>query len=418
MNILIKLKLRFSTLFKNYYLKRKYIYIFSILYKLLLLIIFIFYNLYLFHNFLDQPNNNIKTSNIKNIHSLNTSMKDAALKANEFIKNSCEGILIHKIPLNLNKKPLISVIIPIHNREKTIKRAVRSIQNQNLDLIEIILVNDCSIDNSINIIKELNKEDLRIKVIDNKKHMGTLYSRTIGTLISKGEYIFPLDSDDMYLSEDVFKVVYKEAYEKNIDIVNFKGICIWNFKNSTINNHLKEFRTHKKIIIENQPNLGYNSIGRLSLAGKCIKSKVYKKAIRAYGKKRYKLFITNLEDGIMNYIINQFAQNAISILKFGVLIIRSKSSDSVSYQSFQKLKFKIKYIETLFEFSRNTLRGKIGAFFYTNMLLHNKELNITLKDIKYKNLLKSLINKMLSSKYISKINKDKIKNNEIFSKII
>ncbi len=90
--------------------------------------------------------------------------------------------------------------------------------------IEIILVNDFSVDNTSNIIKTLNNEDSRIKVINNKKHMGTLYSRSIGVLLSNGKYIFPLDSDDMFLSEDVLNVVYEEAEENNFDIVSFKGI--------------------------------------------------------------------------------------------------------------------------------------------------------------------------------------------------
>lgn len=138
--------------------------------------------------------------------------------------------------------------------------------------------------------------------------MGTLYSRCIGTLISKGKYIFPLDSDDMFLSEDVVNVVYKVAEENNFDIVNFKGIMIWDFKNSTINNHIKEYRSHKIIIVENQPELGYNSVGKLVLSGKCIKSKIYKKAINSYGQKKYTTYVTNLEDAIINFIICQLSK--------------------------------------------------------------------------------------------------------------
>lgn len=369
----------------------------------------IFYNSNLFYRIFHKSNNIIKTY-LKNSYTFNISMYEAALKADKFIKETSKGILIYKIPKKLDKKPLISVVVPLYNREKTIKRAVRSIQNQNIKYVEIILVNDCSKDNSINIIKELSKEDFRIKIIDNKKHRGTLYSRTIGTLMSKGKFIFPLDSDDMYLSKDIFKVVYKDANENNIDIINFKGIYIFNFKNSTINNHIKEFRTHKKILIEKQPHLGYNAVGKLSLAGKCIKSKIYKKAIKAYGQKRYSMFITNLEDAIINYIIYQFSENAKSILKYGVLIIRSKKSDSVSYREPQKNKFKLYYIETLFEFSRNTTKGKFRPFLYFYSFLKNSYLNITLKNIKNKKFIKSLINKVLSSEYIPERNKEKIKN--------
>jgi len=150
----------------------------------------------------------------------------------EFVFKSSNGLLVSNILLSKSKNnPIISAIIPIRNREKTIKRAVRSIQNQNILEIEIILVNDDSIDNTNIIIEDLNKEDSRIKVINNKKHMGTLFSRCIGVLFSKGKYIFPLDSDDMFLSEDVFYSVYKESNQNNYDIVTFKGIIVWNFSN-------------------------------------------------------------------------------------------------------------------------------------------------------------------------------------------
>ena len=62
------------------------------------------------------------------------------------------------------------------------------------------------------------KEDCRIKIINNKKNMGILYSRSIGVLFSNGNYIFPLDSDDMLLSCDVFYVIYNEIKLNNIDI--------------------------------------------------------------------------------------------------------------------------------------------------------------------------------------------------------
>ena len=87
--------------------------------------------------------------------------------------------------------------------EKTIKAAVRSIQNQNMADIEIILVNDKSTDSSLKIIQELSEEDPRIKIFNNEKNMGTLYSRSLGILKSQGKYIMNLDNDDLFM--DVMK---------------------------------------------------------------------------------------------------------------------------------------------------------------------------------------------------------------------
>ena len=338
------------------------------------------------------------------------SKKEAVKNSRRFVMKSIRGLLKYNFILKSYNKPKVSVIIPIRNRGKTIKRAIRSIQNQDMPEIEIILINDFSLDNTFNIIKDINKEDSRINVINNKKHMGTLYSRSIGVLLSNGKYVFPLDSDDMFLSEDVFNVVYEKAEENNYDIVSFKGIIVWNLTNFFINKELRDFRFHKKEIILHQPDLGDYAVGKLSLAGKCIKNKIYKNAIKAYGKKRYSKFITFLEDAIINYIICQFAKSKKYILKYGILIIRSKYSDSHSYNEVKRNIFRIKYIEVLFEFSRNSFRAKKACAFYIIALLKNKHLYKSLLDIKIRNFFFLLIKRVILSKYISKNHKKEIIN--------
>ena len=99
----------------------------------------------------------------------------------------------------------------MHNSYKTIKSAIRSIQNQNMIDIEILIINDFSLDNSFNIIKEIMKKDERIKLINNNKNMGILYSRCIGVLNSKGKYLLNLDQDDMFLDINLFKELYHKA---------------------------------------------------------------------------------------------------------------------------------------------------------------------------------------------------------------
>ena len=75
------------------------------------------------------------------------------------------------------------------------------------------LINDFSKDNSSEILEYLKEKDSRIRIVKNKKNMGSLYSRSIGALISNGEYIFPLDNDDMFFSEDIFDYIIKIAKE-------------------------------------------------------------------------------------------------------------------------------------------------------------------------------------------------------------
>ena len=126
-------------------------------------------------------------------------------------------------------------MIPVYNSEKTIKSTVRSIQNQNMIVIEIILVNDFSNYKTTKSIKELKKKDPRIKIINNKKNMGIFYSRSIGVLESKGKYITSIDNDDIFCDKDVFDIIYGETDNNLFDIISFKA-----FVNYSLNNY-KEF---------------------------------------------------------------------------------------------------------------------------------------------------------------------------------
>ena len=138
-------------------------------------------------------------------------------------KNICEkGLIINNQTFIIKDDPKISVIVPVYNCESTIKRAIRSIQNQNMSEIEIIIINNFSSDKTKNIIEEMKQEDPRIKIINNYKNMGTLYSRSIGVLEAKGKYIITLDGDDMFL-EDIFNTIYEEGEKTNFDIISFKA---------------------------------------------------------------------------------------------------------------------------------------------------------------------------------------------------
>ena len=88
---------------------------------------------------------------------------------------------------------------------------MRSVQNQNFSDIEIIIIDDGSMDNSIKVIKELMKEDDRIKLIRNIENRGTLYSKARGILNAKGKYVMTVDHDVLDARNNVFSILFKEA---------------------------------------------------------------------------------------------------------------------------------------------------------------------------------------------------------------
>ncbi len=113
----------------------------------------------------------------------------------------------------------ISIIIPVYNSSKYLKKCLDSLVNQTVDDIEIIMVNDGSTDNSEKIIKEYQKQDKRIKLI-NKQNGGQASARNLGLKQAKGEYISFIDSDD-YVDINLCKDTLKKATNENYDIVVF-----------------------------------------------------------------------------------------------------------------------------------------------------------------------------------------------------
>ena len=100
--------------------------------------------------------------NMSNIYYNATSRRENLLIGKEYIQRCLNDNMTKKF--GKVKNPIISVLIPVFNCEKTIKYAISSIQNQNVSDIEIILINDFSIDQSLNIIKNIQKYDQRIEI--------------------------------------------------------------------------------------------------------------------------------------------------------------------------------------------------------------------------------------------------------------
>jgi len=340
----------------------------------------------------------------------NYSIYDAAKKSIDFLVISSNGNLFPNISLKANKNPKVSVVIPAYNVQKYIKRTIRSIQNQEKEDLDIVIVNDFSTDNTSKIIEEIGKEDKRIKLLNNKKNMGTLYSRCIGTLTAKGNYIFPLDDDDMFLDKDIIKKIYNLAERKKVDIVVFNSIMVHQFRNILKLKNLKPILSIKKNIIIHQPELSNHA--NIIIWSQCIRAIIYKKAINIYGERKYSIYITYYEDAIMNHIIYQISKSSAYIQKYGILYLFRKESVSNSMTEKKRDISIMKYIEIMLDFSRNTfaLRNII-----VNKIIHyfkkgNFEIYY-LKDIKFKKELNLLLRKIFSSKLLSFKNKLEIRKN-------
>lgn len=123
--------------------------------------------------------------------------------------------------------PKVSVIIPVFNTEKYLRKCLNSVCNQTLKDIEIICVNDSSTDDSLEILKEYAAKDERIKLINFIENKGAAAARNAGVDIARGEYIGFVDSDD-YIDLDFYEKLYSKAIELNFECVKGGMLCYYN----------------------------------------------------------------------------------------------------------------------------------------------------------------------------------------------
>jgi len=141
--------------------------------------------------------------------------------------------------------PLISIIVPVYNVEKYLRRCMDSIVNQTLSNIEIICVNDGTKDNSVSILNEYASKDKRIKII-HKKNGGLSSARNEGMKYATAEYIGFVDSDD-WIEPDTYELAYKAMVENNVDLVCWYAQI--EVENGLIydNNEIQKHRDYHKI---------------------------------------------------------------------------------------------------------------------------------------------------------------------------
>lgn len=121
-----------------------------------------------------------------------------------------------------NRTPMVSVIIPIYNTEKFIEKCVQSVMQQIYQNLDIVLIDDGSTDNSLEIIMEMMKKDSRIRVFSRENH-GLVSARKWGIELSKGDLIGFVDSDD-WIEPTMYARMVEKYLETGCDLVS-SGIC-------------------------------------------------------------------------------------------------------------------------------------------------------------------------------------------------
>ncbi len=119
----------------------------------------------------------------------------------------------------MKKPPLISVVVPIYNGQKYLKRCVKSILEQSYNHFEVILINDGSTDDSLDICRSYEDNDKRVRVID-QKNLGVAKSRNNGLEIATGSFVSFVDCDD-FLLLNAYSELIELAIESDCEILQY-----------------------------------------------------------------------------------------------------------------------------------------------------------------------------------------------------
>ena len=304
--------------------------------------------------------------------------------------------------------PKVSIISPVFNRERYLSRFIRSIQYQNFNDIEIILVNDCSSDNSVNIIETFRKKDKRIKVINLKKNKGTFVTRNIGVLFAKGKYIILPDSDDI-ISKSIINICYKHCEKYKYEMLKF---------------HLY-FRNKYAIIKQNllyenkpiyQPELSTKLFYRndelyrndFSICNKFMKREIYIKTINSINSFYLNQYIINCEDQILNFMLYRTAKSLYNLKVVGYYYIKTSISISRNVEKISELNniFRFIYLKIIFENTKNNKYEKDMCNHLLSFTIDSINLlKLSLIDINNYKFYNNIIDMYLNNDFITYDNK-------------
>ena len=299
--------------------------------------------------------------------------------------------------------PDISVIMIMYNQAHCIYKGLRSVQNQSIKNIEIIIIDDCSEDNSTDVIKEYQKEDPRIILISHDTNEGEMKSRVDGIREAKGKYVTIIDGDDALIHKDILKNSFFIAEKAELDTVEFKGLL---YKEGKPVELIKNFPLKKKSKIIYQPELRYVFMNKQYINrviwGKLLKKELFKKILTYLGPEYTDDYNNEAEDTIMTISLFHLAKSYYIMKEIGYYYSRDEKNNSFPKKNKKcKENNKIKnfgwykYYKFLIEKSNKNLKEKKNIINEMKIEDPRKKINTKLEKRHYQ-ILDQIYDKMLS----------------------
>lgn len=142
---------------------------------------------------------------------------------------------------------LVTVYIPTYNRCGLLERAVESVLNQTYTNLEVIIVDDCSPDDTLDYLAKVAKKDNRVRYFQNKKNSGACVARNKAIMEAKGEFITGLDDDDYFLPERIENFV-NNIHSENHEVQYSNYILINNESNKKIKRKPKKIMQNNLLV--------------------------------------------------------------------------------------------------------------------------------------------------------------------------
>jgi hypothetical protein len=221
----------------------------------------------------------------------------------KFVKLCEEEKLIDSNKIIYDNKPIISVIIASYNRENLILKSIRSIQNQSFKNIEIIIVDDCSKDNSSIRYKYLLETDPRIRIFTHEYNLGLWRTRLDGALYSRAKYLIFFDLGDFYEDNYVLEDYYKLIEEYKIDSFKMIFRLIYNYDLINYTRIPFSVKGNSKIVFgsKNIENLNYKVFdGWGNIWNRIIRANIYFKSLSLINDKVLNIYFNSKEDYYYN----------------------------------------------------------------------------------------------------------------------
>ena len=315
------------------------------------LIILILYILEKFGNYILDP----RYKKIKEFETTNSEsfikkfFTNPVLKLRTFRELNCKNVLFDNMSFSKNENPFVSVIITIYNQANCFHCALRSVQNQSLKNIEIIIVDDCSLDNSTEMIKEYMKEDNRIIYLKHEINEGKIKSRTDGVKIAKGRYITIIDGDDSLSNEFILYNCFSIANLSDLHIIEFNIAFFSKKQCKGLTNYNSIKGLNNRIIF--QPELSFKFVDfrekekfegfrDRNIVSKLIKNDIFQKIIEFIGSKYTNDYLLDYEDTIMSVSLFRIAESYYFIKDCGYYYAKEENEAPYPILNFKKCRKK------------------------------------------------------------------------------